>query len=138
MPFNFIVDTKELDRIASGLKVKTDAIIRAMAMEDVGMTQAVIEAYPSIDTSAYLKSVYASTSMGNDMPSEPSSLRPNATRTKLPEAKEGEAYVGPSVDYAVFVEYGTYKMPARPALIPASEAVMRDYTNPGKWKMVVE
>jgi hypothetical protein len=134
----FIIDTKELDRIAAGLKIKTDAVIRAMAFEDVGMTQSVIEAWPSIDTSAYLKSVYASTSMGNNMPSEPGALRPKAERTRLPDAQSGEAYVGPSVDYATFVEYGTYKMAARPALIPATEVVMRDYINPGKWKMVVE
>lgn len=133
----FVVDTKELDRIAAGLSVKTDSVIRALAYDVVGNTQNYIEAWPAIDTSAYIKSVYASDSLGNNMPAEPSSLRPNAERTKLPSAQQGEAYVGPSIEYATFVEFGTYKMPARPSLLPAAEITMRDYVSPEKWKKVV-
>jgi len=45
----------------------------------------------------------------------------NSIATEMTSATTAE--VGPHTDYAVYVEYGTYKMAARPYMTPAADRV---------------
>jgi hypothetical protein len=130
-----VVDTKELDRIAAKLSISTDSVIRAMGFETQGMTRNAIEAQDAIDTGAYWNSIEVVTPAGGKFREK---APPAEVEADIPEPPDHAVHVGPTVNYAVYVEFGTYKMAARPSLIPSFEAICRDYLNPGKWKMVVE
>jgi hypothetical protein len=129
------VNTKELDRIAAKLGASTDSVVRAMGFEVQGVTRLSIEAQKAIDTGAYWNSIEVSTPSGAKFRD---AAPPSDVEQDIPTPPDHSVIVGPTVNYAVYVEFGTYKMAARPSLIPSFEAVANDYISPGKWKMVVE
>ena len=129
------VDTRELDRIAKKLGASTDQVIRAMGFEVQGMTRFAIEAQDAIDTGAYWNGIAVKTDDGEEYLEQ---IPESDVRVSAPTPPQHAVHVGPTVNYAVYVEFGTYKMAARPSLVPAFEAVARDYISPGKWKVVVE
>jgi hypothetical protein len=130
------VNTKELDRIAKNLKVNTQSALNAMGFQVEEMYKNSVDAQTRRITDSYHGGIYTSTPGRNNPPS----INPaeGAFQIPLPDAKDGEVVVGPSVNYAVYIEFGTYKMAARPSLIPSFEAVASDYVSPDKWSIVVE
>jgi len=48
------------------------------------------------------------------------------------------ANVGPCVDYAEYLEFGTSRMGAQPYLTPAVEEISRKYNSGSEWKELVE
>lgn len=71
-------------------------------------------------------SIYVSTGGGStygEAVAEAESANPHAN--VLPEVSpdgKGEAVIGAAEDYAIYVEFGTSHMPARPYLLPALES----------------
>jgi hypothetical protein len=130
-----IVNTKELDRISAKLNSSTDSVIRAMGFEVQGMTRNAIDAQGAIDTGAYWNSIEVLMPSGAKFRnSDP----PADVEQDIPTPPEHAIHVGPTVNYAVYVEFGTKYVAARPSLIPSFEAVVSDYMSPDKWKIVVE
>jgi hypothetical protein len=129
------VDTRELDRIASKLGVSTDGAIRAMAFAVQDFTENSISAWPAVDTANYKNSIMVKPASGAEYRKR---TPPDDVIVSIPTPPEHSVYVGPTVNYAVYVEFGTYKMSARPSLIPSFEAVCNEWAGPDKWKIVVE
>jgi HK97 gp10 family phage protein len=81
-----------------------------------------------VDTGALRNSIYSRVgkSGGNHTEAAASvaSARPGTQMGVLPEPENATtAYVGPGVEYAVYVELGTSKRGAQPFLLPAVRAV---------------
>ncbi len=81
-----------------------------------------------VDTGALRNSIYSRVgkSGGNQAETAASvaSARPGTQMGVLPEPENATtAYVGPGVEYAVYVELGTSKRGAQPFLLPAARAV---------------
>lgn len=51
---------------------------------------------------------------------------------------KGVAYVGTNVEYAPFVEFGTYKMRAKPYLRPAAKKVLSRLRKKGLFEVVIK
>lgn len=101
----------------------------------------------AIDTGAARASIYASTPNKSDYAKAVSAalsearkgarklrrrkIKGKAKRIKiLPEVKprgDMEGVVSVSVEYGPYIEYGTVKMPARPFLLPAAEAIEKSF-----------
>ncbi len=71
----------------------------------------------ALDIEAYAKSV---------VPVRTGNLK-NSIQTH--QLNDLQAIVGTPVEYAAYVEYGTYKMAPRPYLTPAAEAVWPEFVN---------
>lgn len=81
-----------------------------------------------VDTSALRGSIYARIGKTKDGYAEAAAAvaaaRPGTKMGALPEPENATtAYVGPGVEYAVYVELGTSRMGAQPFLLPAVRAV---------------
>lgn len=118
------IDTRRLNALIRKIpgNVATAVAATAFAIQ----RQAQINA--PVDTGALRNSIY--TRIGNKpdgysaMAAEVTSLNSGATLGELPEPENATtAYVGPSVEYGVYVELGTSKRGAQPYLGPAVDAV---------------
>ena len=83
-----------------------------------------------------INSVY--TAIGGES-SQPPTQSANVDVVPLPEPSNNTtAHVGPSVSYAIYHEFGTHKMSARPYLGPAVETVAGELErNPELFRGVV-
>lgn len=132
------LDTKELDRIAAKLGKTRDDICRGAAFAVEGEAKAKIASYPTIDTGAYMNSVYVVTQNEDhfgEAKADVAQLNPDAQTTAHPIPSGNIiAHVGPCVEYAEYVELGTGRMSARPALVPAVETVGRKFGDGTYWR----
>lgn len=84
-----------------------------------------------VDTGALQASVYKRTYAGNDMNEAISSKKGKARRQFFPMVKQPanqyEAFVAVGAKYGIYVELGTFKMPAQPFFYPAVDAVQADF-----------
>lgn len=120
-------DTGRLNRILKHLPSNRDDLVREVAFE----VQIRAQEKAPIDTGALANSIYVRTSKGEGMPVLPpekySSKQGRSVklgqRVELPRVKPGEAAVGPSMEYGLYVEFGTKHMKAQPYLGPALRAV---------------
>lgn len=90
------ITTKMEDHSKEVIRTKDDAIAKALEMmgqHAVSYTRLNLTATGAVDTG-----------------------RLRASYTHVPEQKEEAVYVGTNVEYAPYIEYGTYKMDARPCL----------------------
>lgn len=110
MSIDVKLDTSGLDALIKTSPEQIDAAVRATAFG----VQAIAQALSPYLTGANKNSIYAKTSKGNIG-------TPGDLGDVLPEAQIGEAYVGPSMEYSYYLEYGTSKMAARPYMTPAAE-----------------
>lgn len=94
MGFTITLTNNHLTRIAAELRPKASAIVRKTAFQ----IEADAKQRAAVDTGAMRGSIQAV--MDTDL----------------------EATIAVGVDYAAYVEYGTYKMPAQPYMTPAAEA----------------
>lgn len=118
------IDTRRLNALIRKIPGNVATAVGATAFAI--QRQAQINA--PVDTGALRNSIY--TRIGNRpdgysaMAAEVTSLKPDAVLGQLPEPENATtAYVGPSVEYGVYVELGTSKRGAKPYLGPAVEAV---------------
>ena len=132
-----VLDTKELDRIAGKLGMNRNRIVARAAFE----IEREAKQNAPYETTALRNSIYTVTKDQNgytDASNAARSKRPDVETEPHPTPDEGSAYVGPCVEYAEFVEYGTSRMAAQPYLTPAAEKVMNKYNNGEAWKELCE
>lgn len=53
----------------------------------------------------------------------------NLQRSLYAETTENKLEIGGRADYTLYVEFGTYRMPARPFIRPASEVALKEIAN---------
>lgn len=104
------VDTSKLERILKNLPGKEVDNNRAIAFR----IEAKAKAKTPVDTGALINSIYT------DCDGRKSGTPGDAP---LPAPKGTDAHVGPSMEYAAYVEFGTRFMGAQPYLIPAVREV---------------
>ena len=107
------IDTGRLNEILGNLGPNTQDAVRATAFT----IEAKAKVRAPVDTGALRNSIY--TRVGRT-PSQMPVVTGDAARAELPEPNEDTtAHVGPSVEYALYVELGTHRMAAQPFLGPA-------------------
>ena len=130
-----VIDTKEADRIAKSLNTNRDGVIRRMAFQIEGLAKQLAP----YETTALRNSIYTETSKDSNFSATSSaaqSSRPGVTTIQHPKPEEGFANVGPSVNYAEFVELpgNVLKAGQRPYLTPAVEQVLQKYNSGQEWE----
>jgi HK97 gp10 family phage protein len=126
------LDTAELDRIAAGLNVNVEQVIRAFAFE----VEAEAKALAPYETGALKGSIYTRVKGGGG--SQPKMIG-NAPHEEIP-APGGNviAVVGSGIEYAAFQELGTSRMGAQPFLGPAAEDRAHDLNDGSMWRKLFE
>lgn len=131
------LDTRELDRIMKNLSINRDQMVRKIAFE----VEAAAKQNAPVDTSAMRNSIYTVTAQQDGYGAASGAAvgaNPKVATAPHPAPKEGAAHVGPSVEYAAYVELGTSRMAAQPFLVPAVEQVGREYNDGSKWQELVK
>lgn len=90
------VKSNRFPEIVGQMREKASAAVRATAFSVEGIAKTKV----AVDTGNLKNSIQVDTDTGNDL----------------------EAEVSTNVEYAVYQEYGTYKMAAHPYMTPAAEA----------------
>jgi HK97 gp10 family phage protein len=108
------LDLSGLEQLARTAPEQIDAAVRATAFG----VQAIAQSLSPVNTGANRASIYAKTSKGT-------SGTPGNAGDVLPDVSQGQAVVGPSMEYSAFLEFGTSRMGARPYLVPAAEQAQR-------------
>ncbi len=103
-------------KIAAAMPVETSKVVRTVAFQGKANVQANIQAVDAIDTGFMLGSCYTVTSDSSTYSGGPESLPAVAA-----PPNKFTAYYAVAAKYAPFVNYGTYKMGARPFWEPANE-----------------
>lgn len=135
---NVKLDTKELDRIAAQLDTNRTRICVRFAFQAEGlMKQLAVK-----DTSAMANSVYTVTKDDDgysQAAGDAHAKRPNVETEPHPKP-EGNiiARVGPCVNYAGYVEFGTSKMAAQPFVGPSIESLADRYNSGKEWEELVK
>lgn len=121
------VDTSRLNRILKNLPGNTHDYVRAAAFS----IEAKAKMNAPVDTGALRNSIY--TRIGTQVDGGPrahaeaKSRNPDAALAELPQPPNNTtAHVGPGVDYAQDVEFGTHRQSAQPYLVPAVQQVTRE------------
>jgi HK97 gp10 family phage protein len=128
-----VIDTKEVDRVMKALGMSRDAIVRTIGFD----IESAAKQLAPVDTSALRNSIYTETPDGNTFDvasSNALSKNPKVTTIQHPKPEKGFVNVGPSVNYAEFVEFGTSKQSAQPYLVPAAESVSQKFNSGERWK----
>lgn len=107
---HYEIDTRRLESILKKLPGRTEDNNRAIAFR----VEAGAKNKAPVDTGALKSSIY--TDCGGQQSGQPGD-------TPLPKPKGHDAHVGPSMNYAMHVEFGTRHMGAQPYLIPALREV---------------
>jgi hypothetical protein len=108
----------KLDKLIENLDPRAEKIVEKIAFQ----VEAVAKTLAPVDTGALMNSIYTSTKQNNTPPNV--NVKPGVRTYSLPNAKINEAYVGPSVDYGIYQEFGHFAVngvfvPAHPYLFPA-------------------
>jgi HK97 gp10 family phage protein len=132
------LNTSELDRLARALKTNARDIATAFAFQ----VEAAMKQDAPVDTGACRASIYTVTQEVDGFSGAASAAKssnPNASVSALPRPSgKVIAHVGPSVEYAIYLEYGTSRMAARPFVIPAVESMAAKFNSGETWKRLFE
>lgn len=103
------LDTRKLDAISASLGVNTDQALASIALQVEGEAKTRAPRDPKRP------------------PMDPSQPTTGALRSSIKTTKKrrGLYWVHDGVEYGIYQEFGTYKMRARPFMVPAVEAVRR-------------
>ena len=91
------VDTRKLDRLTAESRTLLEAVLDKAGLDVEGKAKQIIVDKDIIDTGATLNST--------------------KSRREGPLARR----IGPTTSYAIWLEIGTHRMPARPFMVPALE-----------------
>jgi HK97 gp10 family phage protein len=130
---NIVIDTKEVDRVAANLGKNRDDIMRIIGFD----IESAAKPLAAVDTSAMRNSIYTETPEGNTFDVADSNAKganQNVETIQHPKPEKGFVNVGPSVNYASFVELGTSRQAAQPFLTPAAESVAQKFNSGERWK----
>jgi hypothetical protein len=127
------LDTTKLDQIAAQLQIKTERVLMRFALQ----VEVEAKQLAPIDTSALRNSIYT-VGQGADGYKEASSAAEAANPAVQTEALPTPvlptiAHVGPCVDYAAYLEFGTARMAAHPYLMPALEHQSQKLNDGSMW-----
>lgn len=130
----YTFDTRVLDKLIVNMPENADQIVRKTAFR--------VEGYAKMlaiwETTAMKNSIYVVTSRTSEFMQAAAmalALRPDANIVELPTPnRTGVAYVGPCVDYGVYVELGHHTstgrmITGRPFMAPALTMTELDYTD---------
>ena len=130
-PFiEFRLEYNHVGRIARELSDKVDAVVDKTAFDIQAEAQQNITELGAIDTGSMKASAYASTPKSSSYgaaAAEARGLNPNAVIQSEERPGEHEAIVGIAVEHGIYNELGTVRMPPRPFLGPAFEAMRRPF-----------
>lgn len=135
------LDTRELDRILRDSKLKAQQVINKLAFQ----IERRAKMLAPVDTGALRASIYTNTPGKSGFNGSIIGLARRGKKharvmtrevEELPAAEEGSAIVGSPMSYATHVEYGTYKMGARPYLTPAVQTVVSQFNSGQTWQEV--
>lgn len=132
---NYVLETKECDRIMKQLGTNRDGLVRTIAFEIEGVAKQLAP----YETTALRNSIYTETSKDSGFSQssgQAKSSRPGVETIQHPKPQEGFANVGPCVNYAEWVELpgNVLKAGQRPYLTPAVEQVANKYNSGEKWR----
>ncbi len=117
------LDMRELERIQRELIPKARAVVDKTAFD----VQARAANNAPIETGALASSIYTVTERSNGHATAVAAARarnPKGKVVSIPTPQNDlEANVGPSMEYGIYQELGTARMPAQPFLIPAIEKI---------------
>jgi len=120
------LDLTELDKLAKEAPKRVDRIIKKVAFAAEGY----MKQRAAIDTSAMANSIYTVVGDFDGYAAAAAAAKeknPNVETASFPNPPEHAAFVGPCVDYAIYQEFGTYRMAAHPFVHPgALKAAMQD------------
>jgi hypothetical protein len=121
---HYVLDTLRLQSILSRLPGRTEDNNRAIAFR----VEAGAKLKSPRDTGANAASIYTVCGKQDGLGASQAEVlqkNPEAVphQGKLPAPKGHDAHVGPSMDYSIYLEFGTHRMAARPYLVPALREV---------------
>jgi len=132
------LDTRELDRIARELGMKTERVGMRFAFQVEGSYKIAA----AVDTGAMANSCYVEGRSENNFAEKASAaqkLNQKANVVQHPKPQGNViANVGPCVDYAMYVEFGTSRQAAQPALGPAVQGLEKKYNSGKEWEEIVK
>ena len=133
------IDTKVLDRIVAKTGAIREDAVREAAFAVEAKAKANFNKYTPrpVDTGTLRNSIYTTFENMPELDQNPRSLKKKRNvdishidRTPLPKPRNGRhedvAFIGPSVNYGIYVEFGTTKMAARPYLADSVKGVQKD------------
>lgn len=125
------LDTKKLDSILARVDGNTaDKVAKTAFMIEARAKVNIVE-MGAVDTGALLNSVGVSLNAGGDVRAAMSAARalnPDANPEALPVPRDNHtAHVGPTVEYAADVHFGSGTMPGRPFLLEAVRATEKEF-----------
>ena len=134
----FKLDTKELDKIVREMEDNKEKVGRMLGFE----LQAEAQKRAPRLTSAMSNSIYTATKKYNGYSAASGAAKaanPKAETSPIPTPTGNViANVGPCVNYAEFVEFGTSRMAAQPFLTPAAEIISQKINDGTYWRKLVE
>jgi HK97 gp10 family phage protein len=138
MSDNIKINSVELDRIVNALEGNKEKAGRMIGFELESETKR----RAARDTSAMANSVYTATKKYSGYSSASGAARssnPKVETSPHPQPSGNVlARVGPCVNYAEYVEFGTSRMAAQPFLTPAAEVVSQKINDGTYWKVLIE
>jgi hypothetical protein len=105
-------------KIAASIKPACKLVVKKTAFDAQGNIQAQIVSNGQVDTSFMLNSVYTQTSDGSTYKGGENALPETARPTS-----DTVAHVAVAANYAIYQNYGTVHLPARPFFEPGIERV---------------
>lgn len=114
MTTRVFTDTRNLNNLIRRIPQRARDRVRAVAFQ----VEALSKIKAPVDTGSLRNSIYVAMKDSNKPPAE-------ATE-QLPEPKDSlTAFIGPSVEYAIYQELGTSQMAPQPFMLPALREVER-------------
>lgn len=121
-----VIDTVKLDKIVKNLDKNRDDILLALAFDVEGKAKQIVP----VDTGALRSSIYVEAKKSSNW---------NGSGERHPTPVGNiVANVGPSMEYAAYVELGTYRMGARPYLMPGVEWAINRINSESIWQPMFE
>ena len=135
---SFKMDTRELDKIVRNMDHNKNKVGKLLGFE---LEAEAKKRAPRL-TSAMANSIYTVTKEQDGYTNASGAAKqanPKVETNRIPKPTENViANVGPCVNYAEYVEFGTSKQAAQPFLTPAAETMV-DKLNSGEyWRKLVE
>jgi len=128
------LDTTMLDKIVAGLNTNTEAVMVAFAIEIEGLAKSIAP----YETGALQNSIHTRGRDGTNTRSG-SSYGAGHEEEEIPDAGgEVMAVVGTGMNYAAYVELGTYRMAAQPYLGPAVDVKAAKLNDGTMWRRLFE
>lgn len=112
------VDTSRLNRILRNVDGDMAEVVRTVGFA----IEREYKIHVPVDSGATEASTWTKTKNGGNQPAHWEGV----VYVDLPEPKPLEAVVGPTTNYAIWIELGTSRMAARPVLTQAVATVTRD------------